>query len=134
MLVLQVVESIESGHGDLATDLLRYWSLQEFQQFVKAGRHQLHADPDVTGRDETSKTHHDLLAVVGLEHHVHVHHDPLGLLRVTRSPHLLARDNLPGFPMFHLDHVAARAIAQVPERDQLLYRRLVRHPIYAEHP
>ena len=38
-----------------------------FEEFVEACCHELHADPDVAGRDEAAKADHDRRAVVRLE-------------------------------------------------------------------
>lgn len=92
--VLEIVECVEGRHRNLAANIFRYRTLDLLDQLVETRGHQLHADPHVTGGDEASQTHHDLAAVVGLEHNVHVHHYSLRLLRVTRSPHLLARNYL----------------------------------------
>lgn len=134
MCFLQITKCIERGYCHLPADFFRYRFLEKLEEFIEAGSHELHADPDITGRDEASQTHHDLPAVVRLEHHVHVHHDALGLLRVARPPHLFAGDDLPRLGMFHLDDVAAGSVAEISEGLEVLDGGFVCHSVDLEHP
>ncbi len=131
--VLQITECIQGCHSHFAANVLRYRRFEMLQQLVKAGGHQLHADPHIAGGDEAAQADHNLSTVMRLEDHVHVHHNPFGLLRVSRSSHLLAGNDLPRLLVAHLYNMAAGAVAQITQRFQIPNWRGIALPVDAEH-
>lgn len=116
-------------HCDLAQDLLRHGLLRELEQLVKAHGHQLHADPHVRVADEAAEALDNVLAVVGLEHHIQVHQDALVLLRVARAPHLLHGDDHVAGQVHHLHHIAAGPVPQVAQVLQVVDIRRILPPV-----
>lgn len=117
MLVHKEQQSVFDRHtycnGDFATNRLWKWRVYFLQQFVEAGGHQFHDDPDSGALDQVAVALNDVIDLITLQQHFKIHINTLIVLWVVALCHLFDGDDSSGSNVFHLVHRTTGAGAQL---------------------